>query len=398
MEPGRLRRAASLTAVLCLGLALSTTGAAAQAPAMLVTRIDLPIGRSYPIETTVPVTQVSVATPDVADVVVIDARNVVINAKAAGETDVILWAASAPRRHYRVQVHSPSDRQQIAISVKIAEVRRDLLREIGVSALRRDGNSRIGTGIFNTDAPFDANGGITVPSGTGFGTVLTDFGTDRLLALLEAEEQKGNAHVLAEPRMLAANKEQASFLAGGELPIPIVQGGGTVGGASPTVTILWREFGVRLNFTGEVVSDDLIKLKVAPEVSSLDYANAITLSGASIPALRTRKMESTIDMRNRQSLIISGLFNEEREKVKTGVPYLMNVPILGQLFSSTRWQNNESELLVIVTPTVVDPMNSNVGTQPGQVLPTLPDTTLPARESIQKRLPPGPGSPSPRRR
>lgn len=390
-EPGRLRRAASLTAALCLGLALPTNGARAQAPAMLVTRIDLPIGRSYPIETIVPVTQVSVASPDVADVVVIDARNVVINGKAAGETDVILWAAAAPRRHYRVQVHSPSDRQQIAISVKIAEVRRDLLREIGVSALYRDANTRVGTGVFNTDAPFNPNGGIDVPTPAGFGTVLTDFGTDKLLALIQADEQKGLAHVLAEPRMLAANKEQASFLAGGELPIPIAQG--TALGAAPTVTILWREFGVRLNFVGEVVSDDLIKLKVGPEVSSLDYANAVTLSGFAIPALRTRRMESTIDMRNRQSLIISGLFNEEREKVKTGVPFLMDVPILGYLFSSTRWQNNETELLVIVTPTVVNPMSNSIGTQPGEILPLRPDNTLPARESIDKRLPSAPATP-----
>ena len=120
--------------------------------------------------------------------------------------------------------------------------------------------------------------------------------------------------------------------------------------------MIYREFGVRLFFVGEIISDSLIKLQVIPEVSSLDFANAITLQGFRVPAFRTRRVNSTLDVRRNQSLIISGMFTGEEESVRTGLPYLMNIPILGQLFSSTRWQRNESELLIVVTPEVVDPL------------------------------------------
>ena len=384
------------TAAAGLSLVPPITTATAQqtAPTPAVTRVDLPTGRSYPIETTVPITRVSVANPDVADVVVVDERNVVVNGKAAGETDVILWGLNAPRRHYRVLVHSPSDRQQILIAVKFAEVRRDALYNLGVSGLFRDAHTRIGTDVFRTDNPFDpVTGTITLPSTASIGTVLTDFGTDRFLALLQLEETKGTARILAEPNIMAENKEDAAFLAGGELPIPVVQSGGGTGN-NQAVTIVYREFGIRLNFNGEIVSDDLIKLKIRPEVSSLDYTNAILLQGFRIPALRTRRVESTIDVRRDQSLVISGLMDDEREKVRTGIPLLMDLPIIGPLFGSTRWQRNETELVVIVTPIMVDPMHP----RSQDVLHFVPDSTLPAKEALQPRLPGAPTSVPPARR
>ena len=192
----------------------------------------------------------------------------------------------------------------------------------------------------------------------------------------------GDARILAQPNLMAANNEEASFLAGGELPIPVAQGS-TTGGA-PVVTIMWREFGIRLTFTGEIISDSLIKLKIRPEVSSLDFGNAITLEGFQIPALRTRRVESTVDVRRDQSLIISGLLDDERQKVRTGVPFLSSIPILGALFSSTRWQNNETELLVVVTPVVIDPLRP----RPQDVLHFVPDTTLPAGKVLQPQLVP----------
>jgi Flp pilus assembly secretin CpaC len=180
--------------------------AGAQVPDRNITRVDLPIGRSFPIETTVPVTRVSVANPEIADVAVIGARDVVINAKAAGETDVIIWGTDVPRRHYRVLVHSPADRQQIVLYVKIAEVRRDFLRNLGVNGLWRDQHTRVGSGLFRTDDPINrTTGEITLGADTHFGSVLTDFGTDRLLAFLDAEEQNGNARTLAEPNIMAAH-------------------------------------------------------------------------------------------------------------------------------------------------------------------------------------------------
>lgn len=345
-------------------------------------RIDLPIGRSYPISTTVPISRVSIATPEVADVVVIGEREVVINARAAGETDAIIWQANGTRQHYRVSVHSPADRMQIAVHIKFAEVRRDALRELSVSGAVFQKNVNASSGAFDPRTIFPADS-IIITATRRFLSIFTDFGTRDLVAWIEAQEQAGRAKVLAEPTILAANKEEANFLAGGELPVPVVQGGG--GDASSSrVTIEYREFGVRLNFLGEIISDSLVKLRVRPEVSSLDFVNAVLVSGFRVPAFRTRRVESTIDVRRDRSLIISGMFSTEEERVKTGIPLLMHIPILGQLFSSTRFQKNESELIVIVTPVIVDPMRP----PPEHTIRLLPDTTLPARDALEKRLPP----------
>ncbi|HEX6533498.1 MAG TPA: pilus assembly protein N-terminal domain-containing protein [Gemmatimonadaceae bacterium] len=354
-----------------------------------VQRVDLPVGRSLPITTSAAITRVSIANPEIADVVVIAAREVVINAKGAGETDAIVWLETGSREHYRVSVHSPADRKQIILYVKFAEVRRDAIHNLGVSGLYRDDNVRVGTGLFKDDNAFDkTSGNLIIPGEGQFLSILTDFDTQKLLAFIQTEQTKGNARLLAEPNLLAANKEEATFLAGGELPIPVVTNAGATG--APQVGIQYKEFGVRLRFTAEVISDSLIKLSVRPEVSSLDYGNAILISGFRIPAFRTRRVESTIDVRRDESLIISGMFDEERQRVSTGIPLLMDIPIIGRLFSSTQWQRNQSELLVVVTPVVIDPMHPRAR----DTLRFAPDTTLPAGEAIRPRLPAPPAAPS----
>ena len=371
-----------------LALALAVLGVArASAQESTITPLQLTIGRSFPITTPSALTHVSVANPDVADLVVISEREVVINAKTAGETDAIVWQSNGTRQQYRVQVRSSAERKQIIVSIKFAEVRRDLLREIGLSGLYRDGHVRVGTGVLETDNGVSGNT-LTIPEAGQFLSVLTNFGTDKLLGFLQLEETKGRARTLAEPTLMASNREEATFLAGGELPIPVAQGGGS-GDAGTRITIQYKEFGVRLRFLGEIIGDSLLKLSIRPEVSSLDFANAITLSGFRIPAFRTRRIETTVDVRPAESLIISGLFDDERERVKTGIPLLQDIPILGNLFSSQRWQRNETELLVVVTPLVVDPQHP----RSQDLLPLLPDTTLPAREAIQHRLP-APAAPS----
>lgn len=352
-----------------------------------VTRLDLPIGRAYPYRANEVITRVTVANPAIADAVVVSEREIVINAAAAGEGDLIVWLQSGARVHFRVQVHTPADRMQIALAVKFAEVRRDALRELGVSGLYKDKNVRVGTDLFRSDEVFDkTTKAITVPAASRFLSVLTDFGTDDLLAFIDAQEQRGNARLLAEPTIMTANRELARFLAGGELPIPVVQGGS----GQSAVSVQFREFGIRLSFTPEIVSDSLIKLQVIPEVSSLDFTNAVLLQGFRIPALRTRRIESTVDVRRNTSLVLSGLFSGEEERVKTGVPLLKDIPILGQLFSSTRWQKNESELIVIVTPVIVDPLRP----RPEDIMRMQPDTTKPALDALQKRLPPNQRKPN----
>lgn len=354
--------------------------------------VDLSIGRSYPVAAGAPITRISVADTSVADVVVVSDREFVINGRRSGEVDAIVWLTNGARTHYRVQVRSPSDRMQIILYVKFAEVRRDLLRQIGTSFFYNGPNVRVGTGVASSGSsvsrdPVTGNPtGFRGPAGGDFISVLTDFGTDRLMGLLQAESTRGNARILAEPNLMAGNRDTASFLAGGELPIPIVQGGGGVGSLQ-SVSIIYREFGVRLRFVGEIISDSLLRLHVAPEVSTLDYTNAVELQGFRIPALRTRRMQSTLDVRRNQSLVISGMFNNEQERVRSGVPVLMDVPILGELFSSTRFQRNETELLVVVRPVIIDPLRPRAI----DVVPTPPDTTLPARDALQR-----PAAPSPR--
>jgi pilus assembly protein CpaC len=386
--PSTAAHLAALVLLTCSLPGLAPRAAAAQsAPATdSIVRISLSIGRSLPLSAVDPIIKVAVANPEVATVIVVTERDVLISGKALGETDVVLWATNRPRVHYRVSVRAPSDRRMVLLSVRLAEVRRDVLRQIGVSGLHTSdkGNTRVGTGIFKSDDARNADGTVTLPPEGKFLSVLSDFGTKQFLAFLEAEEQNGRARLLAEPNLLAADRDSASFLAGGELPIPVVQAGiGGGAGVQAPVTIQYREFGVRLRFAPNILSDSVITLYVRPEVSSLDYSNAVTLSGFRIPALRSRRVESSVDIRRDQSVILSGLFNEERERVRSGIPFLMNIPILGSLFSSSRWQSSETELLVIVTPSIVDP--ANVGDE--LRLPLLRDMRTPALDVLKKRLP-----------
>ena len=379
------RTALLLAATLLASLAApSRSGAqvpaiAAPLPGADIERIEIVAGRSVPLVGTTSINKVTVTNPQIADVVVISETEVVINGIVAGETDIILWGPNVPRRHYRVIVRSSPERRQILVSIKFAEVRRDALREIGTSLVYRDRDTRAGNNVFNTDATIDSLGRVTLPGSARFLTVLSSFNTEKLLALLDAQETRGNARFLAEPNVMAANREEATFLAGGEIPVPVVQSGG--GGNNNAVSILFREYGIRLAFTGEVLSDSLIKLKLRPEVSSLDFSNAILLQGFRIPALRTRRIESTVDVLAGRSLIVSGLFNDEREQVTTGIPWLVNIPIIGKLFSSSRWVRNESELIVVVTPVLMDPNNPRAS----DLLRFVPDS-MPAREMLQKRF------------
>lgn len=364
------------------------------APDTDVERVLVAPGRSRPLTLGAAITRVMVADTSVADAVVVSDRDVVFNGRKFGETDVLVWSGGR-RLHYRTVVAPAADRQQVMLAVKFAEVRRDLLKNIGLSirARRLTGGTVVGgtSGVFDPTAGYGSTvTGATSVQGAvtgaianvtnGFGTLVTDFGARGVLAMIDLAEQRGAAHTLAEPTLMAANRDSASFLAGGEFPIPAAVTTGPNG--VPFITIVFKEFGVRLAFTPEILNDTLVKLHVRPEVSSLDYANAVTLSGIKIPALRTRRMESTIDVPRDQSLIISGLMDDERERVRTGIPGLMDVPILGQLFSSTRWQRSETELLIVVTPVVVDPSRP----RPQDVLRFKPDSTLPAHEVLDPHL------------
>src|SRR5206468_10059739 len=166
---------------------------------------------------------------------------------------------------------------------------------------------------------------------------------------IRALEQKNLLQILAEPNVMALDGTEASFLAGGEFPFPVVQGGG----ALTTVTIMFKEFGVRLNFTPQVMTDGAIRLKVAPEVSALDFANALTVSGFLVPAISTRRAQTQVELRDGQSFAIAGLMDNRLTEIGSKVPGLGNIPILGTFFKSRATNRSNTELLVTVTPRLV---------------------------------------------
>ena len=198
--------------------------------------------------------------------------------------------------------------------------------------------------------------------------------------LIRALKQTGYFQSLAEPNLIAYNNKEASFLAGGEFPIPIVNGVGQV-------SIEFKEFGVRLNFT-PTIAGDLIRLKVRPEVSELDFNNGITLEGFRIPALQFRRAETEVELRDGQSFAVAGLIDNTAQTDKAAIPLLSQVPIIGHLFTSKAERQERTELLVLITPRLVRPLN------PDEVpaLPTLPGRFLPPGDDVGGRLEGGGGT------
>jgi pilus assembly protein CpaC len=166
-------------------------------------------------------------------------------------------------------------------------------------------------------------------------------------------ESKQVLQILAEPNITTLSGEKANFLAGGEFPFPVIQGSS---GGLTSITIQFRPYGVKLEFTPIVNLDGTVELKVAPEVSALDYTNAVTISGYTIPALSTRKAETQVTLRSGQSFAISGLLDKRTTDLYSNTPGISSVPILGQLFRSKGVTHTDSELIVIVTPEVIDPL------------------------------------------
>jgi pilus assembly protein CpaC len=203
-------------------------------------------------------------------------------------------------------------------------------------------------------------------------------------AVIRALEQRNMLEILAEPNLLARNGREASFLAGGEFPFPTVQ---AISGGFPAVTIVFREFGIRLKFTPALTADNRIGLKLVQEVSALDFSNAITISGFVVPALSTRKTETELQVADGQSFAISGLLDKRLSEVSSKIPGLGDIPVLGKLFRSRAKQRTDTELLVIVTPTLVQPIAAGAKL-PG---PKLQLETAPPLEKEKKEREPAEG-------
>jgi pilus assembly protein CpaC len=445
-----LRALGFLPVVAALSLPASLT--AAQAPSTAadqLRRVSVTAGRSTIIETTFDVTRIAVTNPAIADAVVVRPREILIDGKVAGTITLLVWGtdqrvqydlsveqpvseleqqllqlfpgekiqaattpdsvvlsgqvsstqvmlraaeiarAAAPKASVinMLQVPGASGAQQVMLQVRFAEVNRRALTDLGVSFFTGAGGYKNWAGRSTTQqfaAPNLDN------SDSKEGLVFSDFlnlflfnNKYNMGAVITALKQTGHFQSLAEPNLIAYNGQEASFLAGGEFPVPVVQGGGI----NQTVSIVFKEFGVRLNFR-PTIAGDLIRLHVRPEVSSLDFNNGILLQGFRIPALTTRRAETEVELRDGQSFAIAGLIDNQTQADNAAIPILSQLPIIGYLFKSKAERKERTELLVLVTPRLVRPLN------PDEVppLPTMPGRFLPSGDNIGEQLEGGGGT------
>jgi pilus assembly protein CpaC len=269
-----------------------------------------------------------------------------------------------------LKVDTPPQERQVLLKVRFADVDRSKSSDLGMSLVGtiKGYPFGVGTGAF---------GGSTIStSGTGkAGGSTSSFSLGDTLnlmlfdpaanigATIKALASQNILQILAEPNVLAMNGKEASFVAGGEFPFPNLQGGG---GGVGQITVSFREFGIRLHFLPTITPRGTIRLHVTPEVSSLDFANSLSIQGATIPALNTRRIDTEIELQSGQSFAIAGLLDNRTTESLSKIPGLSDIPLLGKLFSSRSIAKQNSELLVIVTPELVAPIPE------GQNLPDLP--------------------------
>ncbi len=291
-----------------------------------------------------------------------------------------------------LDVDVPSSDPQILLKVRFCSVARSLEKQMGINLFNLGAGNFIGGVATGQYSPPSLAGGSTASSSTGVSgtigsaTISNDLnllafvpGVD-LGATIQALETKGLVETLAEPNLLATNGHEASFLAGGEFPYPVVQG---TSSGSTAVTIEFKEYGIRLNFIPTITPRETIRLQVAPEVSSLDTTNEVDISGFEVPGITTRRVNTEVELRDGQSFVIGGLLDKEETETFEKIPFLGDVPILGKLFQSMTRTKNDTELIVIVTPEIVAPIPA------GQPLPSLkyPVAFLPPNSNIPMNTP-----------
>ena len=257
--------------------------------------------------------------------------------------------------------------RQVLLEVKFAEVDRTKFAQFGVNLLSTGAGNTLGT---TTTGQFGGFGPQHITDIAGPGTHSGTFTTDQTLnnvlniflfrfdihfgAVIQDLEQKSVLQILAEPNLMALNGQKATFLAGGEFPFPLVQ----PGNGFTAVTIQFKPFGVKLDFTGNISNDGTIRLHVAPEVSTLDFTNALAIQGFTIPAISTRRAETDIELKDGQSFGIAGLLDNRAQAQLNKIPGIGDIPVLGQLFRSRNINKSKTELLVLVTPHIIDPVHT----------------------------------------
>ncbi len=445
VTPQRLLIALVLMSLLVDSSRVVAGGQAAQ-PSQLA-RVTLTAGRSTVVETDFDVTRIAVTNPAVADAVVVQPREILIDGKGAGTVSLIVWGAGR-REQYDVivqqevsnlqqqlqslfpgediqvnasaeaiilsgqvssnpvmlrageiaqatsakarvinmlQLPGGAESQQVILQVRFAEVNRRALTEVGVNLFTgptgyKDFIARSTTqqfaapGFEDLERTVDADGNISTSGEITFGDFLNLFVFNtkyNVGGVLKALQSTGFFQSLAEPNLIAYNGQEASFLAGGEIPVPVVQG------TTNAVSVEYKEFGVRLTFR-PTIAGDVIRLNVRPEVSTLDFGNGITLSGFRIPALSTRRAQTEVELRDGQSFVIAGLLDNLTQDTTSAVPVLSKLPILGNLFKSKSERAERTELMVLITPRLVRALDPDevppLPTRPRRFLePPAPD-------------------------
>jgi pilus assembly protein CpaC len=372
------------------------------------------VGKSTVLQSPRALKRASLANPDIADTLVLSPTQLYLNGKTIGSTNLTLWGRDGnvfaiydvvvqPNiTRLKTQIHElfPKEQsievraskehitlsgsasgpeiitqvvglastyapekvmnfmqvqgvQQVMLEVKVAEMAKGVLKRLGVNFInltRRTDQFALLDDLtsFETD---DDTGAVTQLLGTSIDLALGfNFGNDVLLLALAALKQHNLTKILAEPTLVALSGQEASFLAGGEFPVPVPQAFGVT-------TIKFKEFGVSLKFNPTVMGDGNITLKIAPEVSELDFSNGVNFEGFTIPALLTRKVETIIELKDGQSFAIAGLLQDNIREAIAKYPVLGDIPILGSLFRSTSFRKNETELIIIVTPRLVKPLD-----------------------------------------
>jgi pilus assembly protein CpaC len=242
---------------------------------------------------------------------------------------------------------------QVQLQIRVAEVSRAKLRDLGASFAYQGSPGAGG---------FASGGGPGSLSDIAGGVLNTTFNSaaniflmgGNTLQMIRAMQTNGTLRALAEPNLIAMDGQVASFLAGGEFPIPVIQAGG---GGGNSVTIQFKEYGIRLNFKPTIIDEDHIRLELEPEVSTIDFANGVRFQGFVVPALRTRRARTGVELRDGQSFALAGLLDNSETRNMSKVPVIGDIPIIGNLFKSTQFQKNETELVFIVTADVVKPIN-----------------------------------------
>ena len=451
-------RVAPRFAVWCLPLSLvAALCALAQSPT--VKNMGLIVGKGELLQFDRDIVKVVIAEPKIADAVVVSPREVMVNAKSAGHTTLVVWETGAGPARYEIAVsldsteidnwrkalggelrgtapdsaiqfsgnaenlvltgtvgtaaeskraeaiastHSkkvvnllttpvvaPTDPKQILLQVKFASVDRTVLNQIGFNPFSTNGKlSALGTTEQFSPPRFSqiqAQSGTPGSSNVNFSDLLNLFVFRPDLnigATIRALQQQNLLQILAEPNLIVVDGSEASFLAGGEFPFPTISSTPTGGSASPVVTVQFKKFGVQLNFTPTLTATGAINLKVKPEVSSLDFDNAVNLQGFLIPAVSSRRAETEVVLRDGESFAIAGLIDNRVTRIMSKVPGLGDLPIIGQLFRSRSTQKSANELLVVVTPRFVKPLAAGDAAK----LPDMVTTFLPT-VAEQKKAP-----------